>query len=140
MNALIMNNFIRNLTKWVLITVCLICSFSICYAGATISFIADNSSRVSYCSVKTGAKIQVGDYVGTDFIATHMYGNEVVYTAVFTLNSKGIPTGRFKSGTYTYDNLPAGETVIFHIIAYDRGYIDHPSSGDYYYGVSENFT
>ena len=140
MRTFIMNGIIKNLTRWVLITVCLISSAAICYAGATISFVADNSSRVSYGSVKPGAKIQVGDYVGTDFIATLMYGNEVVDTAVFTLNSKGIPTGRFKSGTYTYDNLPAGETVIFHIIAYDRGYIDHPSSGDYYYGVSENFT
>ncbi|MBO4544692.1 MAG: hypothetical protein J5773_02790, partial [Verrucomicrobia bacterium] len=69
-----------------------------------------------------------------------MYGNEEIDTAVFTLSSSGKATGKLKGNVKAYNNLPAGKAVTLYLIVYDREYIDHPSSGDYYYAISPEFT
>ncbi|MBR4249520.1 MAG: hypothetical protein IKQ24_05150, partial [Verrucomicrobia bacterium] len=69
-----------------------------------------------------------------------MYGEEEIDVAIFTIASNGKATGKLKGDVKAYDNLPAGQTVTLYMIVHDRGYIDHPSSGDYYYAISPEFT
>ncbi|MBR5690905.1 MAG: hypothetical protein IKX46_03015, partial [Verrucomicrobia bacterium] len=141
-----MNNIIKNLIKWTLISVFLISSSAALYAGGTISLVTENA--VTYGSVKPKSGHEVGDNIGTDFTATIMYGDEKIDVAVFTAtiekdennNVYSVPTGKLNGGIKAYNNLPAGKTVTLYLIVYDRGYVDHPSSGDYYYAVSPEFT
>ena len=136
-----MNGIMKNLTRWTLITLFLISSSVALYAGGTISLVTENP--ITYGSVKPRSAHEVGDNIGTDFTATIMYGDEQIDVAVFTAINKdgiGVPTGKLKSGIRAYDNLPAGQTVTLYMIVHDRGYIDHPSSGDYYYAISPEFT
>ncbi|MBO4715768.1 MAG: hypothetical protein J5672_06685, partial [Verrucomicrobia bacterium] len=98
---------------------------------------------ITYGSVKPKSGHEVGDNIGTDFTATIMYGDEKIDVAVFTavnVDGVGVATGKLKGGVKAYDNLPAGKTVTLYMIVHDRGYIDHPSSGDYYYAISPEFT
>ena len=140
-----MNNIIKNLTRWTLITLFLISSSAVLYAGGTISLVTENA--ITYGSVKPKSIHQVGDNIGTDFTATIMYGDEEIDVAIFTAvikkdgdNVYSVPTGKLNGGVKAYDNLPAGQTVTLYMIVHDRGYIDHPSSGDYYYAISPEFT
>ena len=139
MRTFIMNGIIKNLTRWVLVTLCLIYSSAAIYAGGTISLVTENP--IFYGSVKPGSKIiPWEDKIGTDFTATIMYGEEEIDVAIFTIASNGKATGKLKGDVKAYDNLPAGQTVTLYMIVHDRGYIDHPSSGDYYYAISPEFT
>ncbi|MBR5978505.1 MAG: hypothetical protein IK033_05850, partial [Verrucomicrobia bacterium] len=98
---------------------------------------------VTYGSVKPKSDHNVGDKIGTDFTATIMYGDEEIDVAVFTAVNEGgvgVATGKLNGGIKAYNNLPAGKTITLYLIVYDRGYVDHPSSGDYYYAVSPEFT
>ena len=81
-----MNNIIKNLIKWALITVFLISSSAALYAGGTISLVTENA--ITYGSVKPKSDHKVGDKIGTDFTATIMYGDKEIDVVVLLLSTK----------------------------------------------------
>ncbi len=82
----------------------------------------------------------VGMKVGNEITGALIYNGQVIARQPFALSAKGVGTGLLKGELITTDMVPAGQVVTLQLEAYDQGYLDHPESGDYYYGISKPFT
>ena len=103
--------------------------------GATINMVSYNT--VTYgntCGILAGTK------VGSEIWGALLYNEQIVAIEAFTLNSSGAPTGKLKGNVIGTDMVPVGTDVVFQLAAFDQGYLDHPSTGNYYYGISAPFT
>ncbi|MBO4715966.1 MAG: SUMF1/EgtB/PvdO family nonheme iron enzyme [Verrucomicrobia bacterium] len=106
-------------------------------AKATISMKSVSSAFVTYgdsCGENAGEK------VGSEIIGSLLYNGKEIARQTFALSSKGLPTGKLNGDVIETDLVPAGTNVTLQLAAFDQGYLDHPDTGEYYYGISEPFT
>ena len=81
-----------------------------------------------------------GQKVNSDIWGSLLYNGQEIARQVFTSAAAGKPTGKLKGGIIETDLLPAGTEVTLQLAAFDQGYLDHPDTGHYYYGISKPFT
>ena len=81
-----------------------------------------------------------GKNVGNEIWGSLLYNGQEIAIQAFALNSSGEPTGKLKGDVIGVDIVPAGTDVILQLAAFDQSYLDHPGTGNYYYGISAPFT
>ena len=105
-------------------------------SGAMATIVMASDSTVTYgdnCGSLAGTK------AGSEIIGSLLYNGKEIARQTFALSSKGAPTGKLRGGVIETDQVPAGTTVTLQLAAFDQGYLDHPSTGNYYYGISKPF-
>ena len=77
---------------------------------------------------------------GSDIWGVLLYNGQEVARQVFSFAAAGKPTGKLKGDIIETHLVPAGAEVTLQLAAFDQGYLDHPDTGHYYYGISKPFT
>ena len=77
---------------------------------------------------------------GSDIWGVLLYNGQEVARQVFSSAAAGKPTGKLKGDIIETHLVPAGAEVTLQLAAFDQGYLDHPDTGHYYYGISKPFT
>ena len=81
-----------------------------------------------------------GQKVSSDIWGALLYNGQEIARQVFSFAAAGKPTGKLKGEVIETDLVPAGTEVTLQLAAFDQGYLDHPDTGHYYYGISKPFT